>query len=376
MEQTDIFATEKISKILFKLAPPVMLAQLIQALYNIVDSLFVGRYSDSGLTALSIIYPIQLLMIAFAVGTGVGINTVMSARLGTGNRRQADEYAGVGTPLAIALWFLFAAVCYLIMPFYARMSTGSEAVIRDVIVYGRIVCIFSFGLFAESVWTKILQSNGDMKTPMIAQIIGAVTNIILDPILIFGLFGLPEMGIAGAAAATVIGQIAAALAVMKKGFRKYPAAGVYPHHIAEAMTVAVVDAFKIVDIEKQHNRPMLFRSNTAVIGFAVEQPGQSVNLKNHIGVIDIEKYHTNGYGYPYNLHRMVYCVTHYSGKHKKQNHREGQSVPVLKARSEQNHSVNKVNRAEKNKYIIDIIKFAMVISVIFVYIKNKPVKYG
>lgn len=239
MEQTDIFATEKISKILFKLAPPVMLAQLIQALYNIVDSLFVGRYSDSGLTALSIIYPIQLLMIAFAVGTGVGINTVMSARLGTGNRRQADEYAGVGTPLAIALWFLFAAVCYLIMPFYARMSTGSEAVIRDVIVYGRIVCIFSFGLFAESVWTKILQSNGDMKTPMIAQIIGAVTNIILDPILIFGLFGLPEMGIAGAAAATVIGQIAAALAVMKKGFRKSPAANVYPHHIAEIFRLGV-----------------------------------------------------------------------------------------------------------------------------------------
>lgn len=239
MEQTDIFATEKIGKILFKLAPPVMLAQLIQALYNIVDSFFVGRYSDSGLTALSIIYPMQLLMIAFAVGTGVGINTVMSARLGTGNRRESDEYAGVGTPLAIALWFLFAAVCYLIMPFYARMSTDSEAVIRDVIVYGRIVCIFSFGLFAESVWTKIIQSGGDMKTPMIAQIIGAVTNIILDPILIFGLFGLPEMGIAGAAAATVIGQIAAALAVMKKGFRKSPAAGVYPHHIAEIFRLGV-----------------------------------------------------------------------------------------------------------------------------------------
>ncbi|MDO4292620.1 MAG: MATE family efflux transporter [Eubacteriales bacterium] len=210
-----------------------MLAQLIQALYNIVDSLFVGRYSDSGLTALSIIYPIQLLMIAFAVGTGVGINTVMAARLGTGNRRKADEYAGVGTPLILVLWVLFAGICFLIMPFYARMSTGSEAVIRDVTVYGRIVCVFSFGLFLESVWTKVLQSNGDMKTPMFAQIIGAVTNIILDPLLIFGLFGLPEMGIAGAAVATVAGQIAAALIVMKKGFRKSPGAEVYPHHIAE-----------------------------------------------------------------------------------------------------------------------------------------------
>ena len=239
MEQTDLFGTEKIGKILLRLAPPVMLAHLIQALYNIVDSLFVGRYSDSGLTALSIIYPIQLLMIAFAVGTGVGINTVMAAKLGTGNRKEADEYAGVGTPLAVVLWVLFAAVCWAIMPFYARMSTDSEAVIRDVITYGRIVCVFSFGLFLESIWTKVLQSNGDMKTPMFAQIIGAVTNIILDPILIFGMLGLPEMGIAGAAAATVAGQIVAALVVMKKGFYKSPAAKVYPNHVAEIFRLGI-----------------------------------------------------------------------------------------------------------------------------------------
>ena len=239
MEKTDLFGTKKIGKILLRLAPPVMLAQLIQALYNIVDSLFVGRYSDSGLTALSIIYPIQLLMIAFAVGTGVGINTVMAAKLGTGNRKEADEYAGVGTPLAVVLWVLFAAVCWAIMPFYARMSTDSEAVIRDVITYGRIVCVFSFGLFLESIWTKVLQSNGDMKTPMFAQIIGAVTNIILDPILIFGMLGLPEMGIAGAAAATVAGQIVAALVVMKKGFKKSPATKVYPNHVAEIFRLGI-----------------------------------------------------------------------------------------------------------------------------------------
>ena len=227
MEQTDIFGTEKISKILLRLAPPVMLAQLIQALYNIVDSLFVGRYSDSGLTALSIIYPLQLLMIAFAVGTGVGINTVMAAKLGTGNRKEADEYAGVGTPLAVVLWGLFAAVCYLIMPFYARMSTSSEAVIKDVIIYGRLVCVFSFGLFL------------DMKTPMFAQILGAVTNIILDPLLIFGMLGLPEMGIAGAAVATVAGQIVAAIVVMRKGFRRSPGVNVYPHHIAEIFRLGI-----------------------------------------------------------------------------------------------------------------------------------------
>ena len=95
MDTTELFGKEKVSKILLKLAPPVMLAQLIQALYNIVDSLFVGRYSGSGLTALSIIYPLQLLAIAFAVGTGVGINTVMAARIGVGDRKKADEYAGI-----------------------------------------------------------------------------------------------------------------------------------------------------------------------------------------------------------------------------------------------------------------------------------------
>lgn len=231
MESTQSFGTENIWKILFRLAPPVMLAQLIQALYNIVDSLFVGRYSGSGLTALSIIYPVQLLMIALAVGTGVGINTVMAAKLGIGKREEADEYAGVGTPLAIGMWLLFAVICYALMPAYARMSTESPEIIRDVTVYGRIVCVFSFGLFLESIWTKVLQSGGNMKTPMYAQILGAVVNIVLDPLLIFGLFGLPEMGIAGAAMATVAGQIVAALVVMPKGYRKSPARKVYPHHI-------------------------------------------------------------------------------------------------------------------------------------------------
>lgn len=231
METSELFGTEKISRILFKLAPPVMLAQLIQALYNIIDSLFVGKYSDSGLTALSIIYPLQLLMIALAVGSGVGINTVMAARLGSGKKREANECAGVGTPLAIFLWLIFATVCYIGMPFYAKISTSSPDVIRDVIAYGRIVCVFSIGLFAESIWTKILQADGNMKTPMIAQIIGAAVNIILDPILIFGLLGFPEMGISGAAIATVIGQIAAALAVMKHGFRKSPAREKYLKYI-------------------------------------------------------------------------------------------------------------------------------------------------
>lgn len=182
-EQVEFFGKEKISKIFLKLAPPVMIAQLIQALYNIVDSLFVGRYDDSGLTALSIIYPVQLLMIALAVGTGVGINTAMAARFGIGKKDKAEEFAGIGTLLAAALWIVFAIVCCFFMPVYAKISTSSQNVINDVVTYGRIVCVFSFGLFLESVWTKILQANGDMKTPMMAQIMGAITNIILDYLL-------------------------------------------------------------------------------------------------------------------------------------------------------------------------------------------------
>lgn len=239
METTQLFGTEKISKILLKMAPPVMLAQLIQALYNMVDSLFVGHYSDSGLTALSIVYPLQLLMIALAVGTGVGINTAMAAKLGVGEEKRAREYAGVGTPLGLILWVIFAGVCYFLMPLYARMQTTSPQVIADVVSYGRIACLFSIGLFLESIWTKILQARGDMKTPMVAQILGAVTNMVLDPLLIFGLLGLPELGVSGAAVATVAGQIVAALVVMKKGYHPSPAMGKYPRYVKKIFRLGI-----------------------------------------------------------------------------------------------------------------------------------------
>ncbi|MCM1167981.1 MAG: MATE family efflux transporter [Lachnospiraceae bacterium] len=238
-ETSKFFANEKASKILLKMAPPVMLAQLIQALYNIVDSLFVGRFAESGLTALSIVYPFQLLMIALAVGTGVGINTAMAAKLGVSEKKSSDEFAGTAAPLAAVLWLLFAVLSWLIMPFYAEISSESEEVISSVTVYGRIVCVGGFGLFFESVWTKVLQAEGDMKTPMAAQIVGAVVNIILDPLLIFGMLGAPKMGIAGAAAATVAGQITAALIVMKKGFRKPPSKSVFLRHTKKIFRLGV-----------------------------------------------------------------------------------------------------------------------------------------
>lgn len=226
--ESEFFGTERISRILMRLAPPVMLAQLIQALYNIVDSFFVGRFSDTGLTALSIVYPLQLLMIVLAVGTGVGINTAMAYFLGTRDRKRSDEAAGISTALSLVMWAVFALLAAVLMPAYARMSTESEAVIADVIVYGRIVCVCSIGLFLESGWTKVLQAEGNMNRPMAAQILGAVTNIVLDPLLIFGLFGLPALGIAGAAIATVAGQIVAAAIVWRGGYRRSPAQALYP----------------------------------------------------------------------------------------------------------------------------------------------------
>ena len=230
-EKTVDFGKDPIAKILFRLAPPVMLAQLIQALYNIVDSFFVGRNSESGLTALSIVYPLQLLMIALAVGTGVGINTLMAHFSGLGREEESQESAGLAMPLAVLSWIVFALLCFFFMPAYARISTKSADVIREVIVYGRIVCVCSIGLFLESGWTKVLQAEGDMRLPMVAQIAGAVVNIMLDPVLIFGLGFVPKMGIAGAAVATVAGQIAAALIVMPKGYRKVPAVSTWKNYI-------------------------------------------------------------------------------------------------------------------------------------------------
>ncbi len=220
--ENQFFGSEKIGKILLKLAPPIMLAQLIQALYNIVDSYFVGANSEEGLTALSIIYPIQLLICALGIGTGVGINTVMARLYGEKKLQEAQEVAGTGTILALISWVIFSLLTIGILKSYVTISTTSKEVARQSFTYGYIVCFGSIGLFLESTWTKIHQSEGNMKIPMIAQIVGALVNIVLDPILIVGMFGLPSMGITGAAIATIIGQTVAAIITVKGGLRRPP----------------------------------------------------------------------------------------------------------------------------------------------------------
>ncbi len=217
----SVFDEPSIWKILARIAPPVMLAQLIQAMYNIVDSFFVGRFSGDGLTALSVIYPVQLIVIAVAVGTGVGVNTQMSQDYARGRYTKADRCAGAGTMLAVLSWLMFVPITILFLKPYVLVSASSPQAVEYALTYGYIVCIGSLGVFLEGVWSKVHQASGNMKRPMAAQVAGALTNIVLDPVLIFGLGPVPELGVAGAAAATVVGQVVAALIVCN-GFRKPP----------------------------------------------------------------------------------------------------------------------------------------------------------
>lgn len=232
---SSYFGTQTIPKILLKTAPPVMLALLIQALYNIVDSFFVGKYSDAGLTALSVIFPIQLIISALAVGTGVGVNTYMARLYAENEKEKADRVAGTGLVLAIIMWFVFSVISVFIIPPYVKTSSNSESALGFAVEYGIIVCVGSIGLFTESIFTKIRQANGDMFVPMIAQISGAVLNIILDPILIFGAGPIPPLGIAGAAYATVAGQILAAVITGIKCIKKPPSIKKIPAFIKKIL---------------------------------------------------------------------------------------------------------------------------------------------
>lgn len=224
MKTTDaeLFATERVSRILLRTAPPVMLAQLIQSLYNIVDSYFVGQYSADGLTALSVIFPVQLIIDALAVGLGVGVNTQM-ARLYAQNRPEdADRTAGTGTVMSVLCWALFSVGVLVFLHPYAAASAQSQQAVAYSMQYGLICCVGSLGSFLNSMWSKVHQATGNMRLPMLAQIAGAVTNIIFDPLLIFGLGPFPEWGVAGAAIATVAGQVVSACITGHGGLRKPP----------------------------------------------------------------------------------------------------------------------------------------------------------
>lgn len=200
-----------IPKLLISMSLPMVLSMLIQALYNIVDSIFVAQLNEEALTAVSLAFPIQNLMIAVAAGTGVGINALLSRSLGERKQEQANMIAQNGIFLALVSCAIFAILGAVGSRFFFRIQTSDALIVEYGTQYLRIIMIASIGIFMQITFERLLQSTGKTIFNMITQGTGAIINIILDPILIFGWFGLPAMGVTGAAIATISGQIIAVL---------------------------------------------------------------------------------------------------------------------------------------------------------------------
>lgn len=198
--------TMPVNRLLVSMSLPMMISMLVQALYNIVDSVFVSYINENALTAVSLAFPIQSLLIAFGVGTGVGVNALLSRSLGEKDYETANRAAVNGLFLAVVTYAVFLVVgLFIARPFYLS-QTRDEQIVEYGVQYLSIVCIFSIGMLLQMMLEKLLQSTGKTMFTMITQSVGALINIVFDPILIFGLFGFPKMGVAGAAAATIFGQ--------------------------------------------------------------------------------------------------------------------------------------------------------------------------
>ena len=209
-EAMNKMGTMPVNKLMLNMGIPMILSMMLQAVYNIVDSAFVSNMAQGGeeaLNALTLAFPVQMLMVAVGIGTGVGVNALLSRSLGQNDREKASQTAGNGIFLGIVIY----AVCLLFGIFgtriYIASQTSNEEILQMGIDYLGICCTISMGMIFFSVFEKLLQATGRSQFSTIAQVAGALTNIVLDPIMIYGLLGCPEMGVRGAAYATVIGQI-------------------------------------------------------------------------------------------------------------------------------------------------------------------------
>lgn len=211
LQQENKMGVMPVNKLLLSMSLPIMISMLVQALYNIVDSIFVARIEEKALTAVSLAFPIQTLMIAVGVGTAVGINALLSRFLGEKEFEKADTVAKNGIFLALVSYILFLCIGIFGVRIFYTSQTTDTVIINYGVEYLTIVCVASFGIFIQATFEKLLQSTGKTFYTMITQGTGAVINIILDPILIFGYFGMPKMGVAGAAVATVVGQCVAGM---------------------------------------------------------------------------------------------------------------------------------------------------------------------
>ncbi|MDD3995965.1 MAG: MATE family efflux transporter, partial [Bacilli bacterium] len=201
--------TMPVNRLLITMSVPMMLSMLVQALYNVVDSMFVARISEAALTAVTLAYPMQNLMIAVGIGTCVGFNALLSRSLGEREFARANKAADNAVFLGFVNFLLFACIGLFVISFYLNAQTNIAEIIRYGHDYLFIVCVFSLGFFGQITFSRLLQSTGKTMFSMMIQLSGALVNLILDPILIFGLFGFPRMEVAGAAIATVIGQFTA-----------------------------------------------------------------------------------------------------------------------------------------------------------------------
>ena len=221
--------TEAVPKVMLSMGIPIILSMVLQACYNIVDSMFVARIPDSGnitnmgeyaVNALTLAFPVQMLIVAFGIGTGVGVNALLAKSLGQRDEEKVARTAGNGVTLAIIIYIVFLLFGLFGVKAYIGSQTNDEVVLGMGISYLSICSVVSFGIVLFSIDEKLLQSTGKTIYSTIAQVSGAVVNIVLDPVMIFGYFGLPEMGIRGAAYATVIGQVVSMLIAMYFHYRK------------------------------------------------------------------------------------------------------------------------------------------------------------
>ena len=201
-----------VGRLLASMAIPMMISMLVQAMYNVVDSVFVSRISENALNAVSLAFPLQNLMIAVGAGTAVGINALLSRSLGEKKQDMADRAAGTGIFLSLCSAVVFALIgIFLSRPFFMAQAKTVPEIVEMGTAYTRICLGLSVGLFCQFCFERLLQSTGRTMLSMVTQLIGAIINIILDPVFIFGLCGMPKMGVTGAAVATVLGQFVGAL---------------------------------------------------------------------------------------------------------------------------------------------------------------------
>lgn len=261
--------TMPVNRLLLSMSIPIMISMLVQALYNVVDSIFVAQLSEDALNAVSLAFPIQNLMISVAVGTGVGINALLSKSLGEKRQDRANAAAMNGLFLAAVSYLVFMLIGLTCSRLFFAIQTDKQAIVDYGESYMFIVCVLSVGMFFQITFERILQATGRTLYTMFTQALGAIINIVLDPILIFGLFGLPRMEVAGAALATVLGQIIAALVsvvinatrnpdvqLSLKGFR--PQASIIGHIYAVGVPSIIMSSIGSV---------MVFGMNKILIAF-------------------------------------------------------------------------------------------------------------